>query len=85
MRLAGVFVVGGDYHPRMPEDIETRYPSWPWCNVQIEQKHYAGLIQRWEKHWSNFGGYMWSARVTYLDGDQHKTALIPAERVARVG
>jgi hypothetical protein len=69
----------------MPADIETRVPSWPWCNIMIEQKHYPALILRWEKHWSNFDGYSWSARVTYLDGDQHNTAVIPATRVSRVG
>jgi hypothetical protein len=49
----------------------------------IEQKHFPALILRWEKHMTRFGA-QWSARVTYLDGDQHKVDLIPSARVRRV-
>jgi hypothetical protein len=65
------------------DEIQTRTPAWPWCNIMIGQKHYPALILRWEKHMTRFGA-QWSARVTYLDDNQHKVNLIPAARVSRV-
>lgn len=71
--------------PDQSEPITTRHPAWPWCNITFEQRAYPALILRWERHPNAQGYYSWSARVTYLDGDEHKTALIPASRVTRVG